>query len=411
MKKIVVALLCAGLAACASAPRPSSPPVAPVVQPPAPVASAHDCSWYRPAEEDLSKRGDYVAGGLYRPSEKDRTPSVIPDISCIPEPQVVALPRSKIGNNPVYRVLDKEYRVLADTHGFAEEGLASYYGEKFHGRLTSNREVYDMYAYSAAHKTLPIPSFARVTNLDTGKSVVVRVNDRGPFHDGRVMDLSLAAAVKLGVYPAGTGRVRVEALQPGDAASGSTFAAAPTALDAGTRDYRYAMRTADGQTPAQGFDDWMKQRGVRVATGRPTLVASNDADPPAGVPPVTAASAPVAAPAEAALAAAAPLQAAPSSAAIVATPLPPPLATTPSATPAMELMTLQVASFSARDNADRALATVRGAGIVEARLLDAAANGQPIWRLRIGPVPASREAELAARVRGLGFGSPQRVRD
>ena len=94
MKKLVVALLCAGLAACASAPRPSSPTAsAPVVQAPVPVAAAHDCSWYRPAEEDVSKRGDYVAGGLYRPSEKDRTPSVIPDISCIPEPQVVALPR------------------------------------------------------------------------------------------------------------------------------------------------------------------------------------------------------------------------------------------------------------------------------------------------------------------------------
>jgi rare lipoprotein A len=417
MKKIVVALLCAGLAACASAPRPSSPPVAPVVQAPAPVASAHDCSWYRPAEEDLSKRGDYVAGGLYRPAEKDRTPTTIPDISCIPEPQVVALPRSKIGNNPVYRVLDKEYRVLADTHGFAEEGLASYYGEKFHGRLTSNREVYDMYAYSAAHKTLPIPSFARVTNLDTGKSVVVRVNDRGPFHDGRVMDLSLAAAVKLGVYPAGTGRVRVEALQPGDAATGSTFAAlpttpAPTALDAATRDYRYPMRTADGQANTQGFDDWMKQRGVRVATGRPTLVASNDSRPPGGPSPVVAASAPVAAPADAALAAAAPLQAPAPSDPIVVTPLASPTPTRPAApATATDLVTLQLASFSTRDNADRAIATLRGAGIVEARLLDAVANGQPIWRLRIGPVPATREAELAARVRGLGFASPQRVRD
>ncbi|WP_202908949.1 septal ring lytic transglycosylase RlpA family protein [Cognatilysobacter segetis] len=413
MRKIVVALLCAGLAACASAPRPSSPPVAPIVQAPAPVASTRDCSWYRPAEEDLSKRGDYVAGGLYRPSEKDRTPSVIPDISCIPEPQVVALPRSKVGNNPVYRVLDKEYRVLADTHGFAEEGLASYYGQKFHGRLTSNREVYDMYAFSAAHKTLPIPSFARVTNLDTGKSVVVRVNDRGPFHDGRVMDLSLAAAVKLGVYPAGTGRVRVEALQPGDAATGTTFAAAPaspaptsTPLDVATRDYRYSAHGRDSATGAQGFEDWMQQRGVRVATGRPTIVASNDARPPAVPPSPGVPAAPVAAPADAALAAAAPLQAstAASADAIRVTPLAPPAA-------AADSITLQVASFSTRDNADRALATLRGAGIADARLLDAVANGQPIWRLRIGPVPAATEAELGARLRGLGFASPQRVRD
>ena len=411
MKKIVVALLCAGLAACASAPRPTSPDVAHVVNTPAPNASAHDCSWYRPAEEDVSKRGDYVAGGLYRPSEKDRTPGVIPDISCIPEPQVVALPRSKVGNNPVYRVLDREYRVLADTHGFVEEGLASYYGEKFHGRLTSNREVYDMYAFSAAHKTLPIPSFARVTNLDTGKSVVVRVNDRGPFHDGRVMDLSLAAAVKLGVYPAGTGRVRVEALQPGDAATGTTFAAAPsqpasapTALDVATRDYRYPVRGTDGAVNAQGFDDWMKQRGVRVATGRPTLVASNDARPPLGA--VVPAPAAVAAPPETALAAAVPLQTPASSPIAVATASP--MQTAPASADAI---ILQVASFSARDNADRALAAVRGAGIDAARLFDAIANGQPIWRLRIGPVPAATEAELAARLRGLGFAAPQRVRD
>ncbi|TZF91448.1 septal ring lytic transglycosylase RlpA family protein, partial [Cognatilysobacter lacus] len=290
MKKIVVALLCAGLAACASAPRPAPPPsVAPVVQAPAPVATAHDCAWYRPAEEDVSKRGDYVAGGLYRPQERDRTPSAIPDISCIAEPQVVSLPRSKIGNNPVYRVLDREYRVLDDTRGFVDEGLASYYGEKFHGRLTSNREVYDMYAFSAAHKTLPIPSFARVTNLDNGRTVVVRVNDRGPFHDGRVMDLSLAAAVKLGIYPAGTGHVRVEALQPGDAATGTSFAttappavrvtsANPTStpLDTATAGYRYPMRGSDGQPNSQRFDDWMRQRGVRVATGRPAMPVPAD---------------------------------------------------------------------------------------------------------------------------------------
>jgi rare lipoprotein A len=402
MKKFVVALLCAGLAACASAPRVPAPVAAPVVQAP-PVAAAHDCSWYRPAEEDVSKRGDYVAGGLYRPSEKDRTPSTIPDVSCIPEPQVVALPRSKVGNNPVYRVLDKEYRVLPDTHGFVDEGLASYYGEKFHGRLTSNREVYDMYAFSAAHKTLPIPSFARVTNLDNGRSVVVRVNDRGPFHEGRVMDLSLAAAVKLGVYPAGTGRVRVEALQPGDGATGTTVAAAspaapaPTALDVATRDYRYPVRTADGQSNPQGFEDWMQQRGVRVATGRPTLLASNDAQAPVSAPlPAPAVTTTVASPAEAALAAVAKVTTA---------------GTAPGPTVPADAVTLQIASFSARANADRALATLRGAGIAGARLLDAVANGQPIWRLRVGPVPATTEAELAGRLRGLGFASPQRVRD
>ncbi|GAB1596703.1 septal ring lytic transglycosylase RlpA family protein [Lysobacter sp. PAGU 2638] len=416
MKNIVVVLVCAGLVACASAPRPSSSPApsVSVVQAP-PTAAGHDCSWYRPAEEDVSKRGDYVAGGLYRPDENDRVPNAIPDIDCIPEPQVVALPRSKLGNKPVYSVLDKQYRVLDDTRGFVEEGLASYYGEKFHGRRTSNWEVYDMYAFSAAHKTLPIPSFARVTNLANGHSVVVRVNDRGPFHEGRVMDLSLAAAVKLGIYPAGTGRVRVEALQPGDTATGTTFASTtpaatapsrpaptPTALDVATRDYRYAMRAADGTAQTQGFEDWMAQRGVHVATGKPAAIAPSTTQ-------VASADRTVIAPP-----AAAPVLVPPP---VSVTPLPPPagssapVASAPVASASDDAVVLQVASFSARDNADRALATLRSAGIADARLFDAVAKGQPIWRLRIGPLPAASEAELAARVRGLGFATPQRVHD
>src|SRR3546814_18422567 len=90
------------------------------------------------------------------------------------------------------------------------------YGNKFHGRRTSNLEVYDMYAFTAAHKSLPLPSFARVTNLDNGKSVVVRVNDRGPFHEGRIIDLSYAAAVKIGIRDRGVGRVEVVGLGPGE---------------------------------------------------------------------------------------------------------------------------------------------------------------------------------------------------
>lgn len=292
MRKCVAALLFAGLAACASVPRApvTTRPQEVVVAPRTPgAASATTCiSPYAPAQEDLSKRGDYVAGGLYRPGERDRVPGTIPDIACIAEPRVVALPRSKVGNRPVYSVLDREYRVLDDTRGFAEEGLASYYGEKFHGRRTSNLEVYDMYAFSAAHKTLPLPSFARVTNLDNGSSVVVRVNDRGPFHDGRVMDLSLAAAVKLGIYARGTGRVRVEALQPGEVAPGVVVAQAipalvdsrtvtRSALQAPTAEGRYAMQPSTDN--AAQFAGWMQQRGVRIATGRPMPVAPSGASP------------------------------------------------------------------------------------------------------------------------------------
>src|SRR3546814_6872738 len=105
--------------------------------------------------------------------------------------------------------------LFRSAEGYDETGLASYYGNKFHGRRTSNLEVYDMYAFTAAHKSLPLPSFARVTNLDNGKSVVVRVNDRGPFHEGRIIDLSYAAAVKIGIRDRGAGRVEVVGLGPG----------------------------------------------------------------------------------------------------------------------------------------------------------------------------------------------------
>lgn len=113
-------------------------------------------------------------------------------------------------------VLGKSYRVLDEAKGYIKRGVASYYGTKFHGRLTSNREVYDMYAFTAAHKTLPLPSFALITNLDNGKSVVVRVNDRGPFHDDRLIDLSYAAAVKLGFTENGLANVEVRVLSEDD---------------------------------------------------------------------------------------------------------------------------------------------------------------------------------------------------
>ena len=96
--------------------------------------------------------------------------------------------------------------------GYDEQGVASWYGEEFHGRPTSSQEPFDMYAMTAAHKSLPIPSYVEVENLDNGRKAVLRVNDRGPFHDGRIIDLSYAAALKLGVVAAGTARVRVRAV-------------------------------------------------------------------------------------------------------------------------------------------------------------------------------------------------------
>jgi len=128
--------------------------------------------------------------------------------------------RTIAGNKSPYTVNGRTYRVLADEAGYSVTGMASWYGRKFHGHLTSNGEVYDMFQLSAAHTTLPIPSYVRVTNLDNGKSIIARVNDRGPFHSDRVLDLSYAGAVMLGYANKGTARVKVEAVVP-DAVSSS----------------------------------------------------------------------------------------------------------------------------------------------------------------------------------------------
>lgn len=120
-------------------------------------------------------------------------------------------PYRKFNSRP-YEVLGKRYFPLQDGKGFEQTGYASWYGQKFHGHLTSNGETYNMFAMTAAHKTLPLPSFVRVTNLKNGKQAIVRVNDRGPFHDNRIIDLSYAAAMKLGYHQHGTTRVKVEVI-------------------------------------------------------------------------------------------------------------------------------------------------------------------------------------------------------
>jgi len=116
------------------------------------------------------------------------------------------------GTQLPYKVNGQRYNPLVSSHGFREEGLASWYGKDFHGRKTSNGEIYDMFAMTAAHKTLPMNVYLKVTNLDNGRSTVVRVNDRGPFVKGRIVDLSYTAAKELGVVGPGTAPVRIEAL-------------------------------------------------------------------------------------------------------------------------------------------------------------------------------------------------------
>ena len=398
---LLLAALPLALAACASTGTASKsvPDQGPklVVQPAqtvntTPPKHKPKTSPYAPAQEDLSKRGDYVAGGLFRPGEADTVPDYVPDVDAIPEPEVRVEPRARTGNKD-YSVLGKRYRVLDSAADYVEQGGASYYGNKFHGRRTSSGEVYDMYAFTAAHKTLPLPSYARVTNLDNGKSVVVKVNDRGPFHPGRVIDLSYAAAVKLGYREKGTARVEVRALHPGeDPGTGTLLAmAGSSAMDRLVGDlpsspadarpqadtgYRFDMQRDGKVMSADEFDAWMASRRVRVATGKPGKPGPSPARDAEPVVPAAAGAAP-----------------------------------SPATTAVADGVTLQVASFADQQNAEKALALLRGASIGRAQLFDADVNGRRIWRLRIGPIAAASTPELAARVVGLGFGQPQRVRE
>jgi rare lipoprotein A len=147
----------------------------------------------------------------------------IPDLpgDAVPRPE----PRSKygngrdLGNGPQYEVLNKTYTVMQSSAGYQERGVASWYGKKFHGNLTSNREIYDMYAMTAAHKTLPLPTYVQVRNLGNNKSIVVRVNDRGPFVNNRIIDLSYSAALKLDMIRDGTSLVEVTAIGFGKSSS------------------------------------------------------------------------------------------------------------------------------------------------------------------------------------------------
>lgn len=148
--------------------------------------------------------------------DKDSGPETEVDFSHIPDAVPRHEVRTRAGNKNPYTVLGKTYHLIKDETAYRERGYASWYGKKFNGFHTSNGEIYDMYAMTAAHKTLPIPSYVRVTSASNGKSVVVRVNDRGPFHAGRIIDLSYAAAQRIGIHKTGTGLVDVEIVLPGD---------------------------------------------------------------------------------------------------------------------------------------------------------------------------------------------------
>jgi rare lipoprotein A len=145
---------------------------------------------------------------------QDHGPRNPVDVSEVRDAVPKVEPRSKYGNPKNYKVLGKWYSVRETSAGYKEKGIASWYGKKFHGHRTSSGETYNMYAMTAAHKSLPLPTYVRVTHLENGKSVIVKVNDRGPFHENRIIDLSYSAARKLGITARGTGVVEVTAIDP-----------------------------------------------------------------------------------------------------------------------------------------------------------------------------------------------------
>ena len=228
-------VLALALAACATAP---------LGEPPAPSAPAPAATLPIPSPA-------YRPGGYYKDDGPGESPPA--NLDAVPDAVPRLEPLNRFANRP-YSVFGRDYVPATSLRPYRERGLASWYGRKFHNQKTSSGEIYDMYGMTAAHPTLPLPSYARVTSLATGKSVVVRVNDRGPFHRGRVIDLSYAAAYRIGIAQRGSGEVEVESILPGEAPGtvaavprppvGATDAAAAAPIPVGPEGGGYVVQLA-----------------------------------------------------------------------------------------------------------------------------------------------------------------------
>ena len=211
--------------------------------------------------------------------DKDSIPLRLPteDELRDPEPTVEGLSR---GGNKPYNIYGVNYSPRTDILQYEEEGVASWYGSKFHGHLTSNGEVYNVFSMTAAHKTLPLPSYVRVTNLDNYRTAIVRVNDRGPFHDNRIIDLSYSAAYKLGIFPGGTGRVKLELISSPAMASQESFATPIAKLP----DIPYQPVTPS-ERPSRSSNEFVERPYVPAGTvAQPQAVAPVSTTPRAQAP-------------------------------------------------------------------------------------------------------------------------------
>ncbi|WP_426285656.1 septal ring lytic transglycosylase RlpA family protein [Luteibacter sp. E-22] len=353
-------------------------------------------------------------GSRYR-SSSDSVPTDIPDVNKLPEPVPKVEPRSLYGNKSPYSVLGQTYNVLPSPRGYVERGIASFYGNKFHGYKTSSLEEYDMYQFSAAHKTLPLPSYARVTNLENGKSVIVRINDRGPFHENRIIDLSFAAAVKIGVWPKGTGLVEVRAIDPNDPGSdrGAPYvntAPKPAPITAPPPPSQRAVTASVGTGPVRSNpvganpvgDAGVRQAPIANRVGSHQDAAVDDDDhvpgmtgvsPNEALPPLAAATTNAAASAPAST----------TSQGIAAAPGP---ITAPSA--GKPSIYLQVGAFSDVVNANRVADQLNRAGLGPVSVVEANIGGRNVRRVRVGPLADVDTADrVTEQIAGMGLPRPQ----
>jgi rare lipoprotein A len=293
-----------------------------------------------------------LSGCFSAPRERElpATPAT-PAPSAAPQPQAVPdaiprfEPRSVYGNPTYYEVFGKRYYVMASGVDYVERGVASWYGPGFHRELTSMREPYDMYGMTAAHKTLPLPAYVRVTNLQNGRSIVVRVNDRGPFVGNRIIDLSYTAAAKLDMLRDGTAMVEVRALQPVDPA-GDTH-----------------LTVASVGAPVTG----LSEATPPLTAGTPGAVPSSSA---AAVPAVTSAmlsGASLSNPRPAAV--------------------PPVIVPAPVTSAPVRTLYVQAGAFTEPGNAQRLAQRLRSGGYGTVFVRDDWVGGRRFYRVRIGPIP------------------------
>jgi len=270
--------------------------------------------------------------------------------------------RSDRGNPPFYDVLGRRYYVLPTSEGYRARGVASWYGRDFHGLATSSGETYNMHAMTAAHTTLPIPTWVEVTNLDNGKRVVVKVNDRGPFVDNRLIDLSYAAALQLDMVRNGTARVEIRALPPAPGLP-------PPAITAGTPAPQVgAAQAATPPAPIGSVQAAAPPPESGVGVAGIALISSADAAAPPG------------------------LESAGGNAATG------------------QALFAQVGAFGDRANATRVVERLRANGFVNAFVVSEADGRRTLHRVRLGPLHGDREFdEVRARLRSLGFGESQLV--